>query len=97
MMMTDPHSPMKSFTVQHIKAPNSRNGNPQRLYLIHDLLSHQSVAVDEGFGGEQSMRAYLKARGVNSMDGMDRVVMLPIIQVSQAEYKRLRRAYETQG
>lgn len=94
----------KAF-VQHIKAPNDRNGNPRRLYLVTRTgpgttarMSPASparpaihvYAVDEGHSNGGDLMRKLRAAGL-------RVFELPSVEVSPTQYKRLLREYGGAG
>jgi len=69
--------------VQHVTAPNDRNGNPRRLYLVTSASAESTVAIDEGYGGRQLALAHIRAPA--------RVIDLPTVNVGAAEYRRLLR------
>jgi hypothetical protein len=96
---------MDQALVQHIKAPNDRNGNPQRLYLVTRAGPGTTArmspanparpaahvyAVDEGYDAGGDLIRKLRAAGL-------RVFELPGIEVSPAQYKRLLREYGGAG
>lgn len=41
----------KSIIVQHIKAPNTMMGNPNRIYLIFDTKAKYLGWIEEGYAG----------------------------------------------
>lgn len=44
------------YAIQHLAAPNDVNGNPRRLYLVHDLIRGGSPrAYDEGYLGSEAV------------------------------------------
>jgi len=96
---------MNKALVMHVKAPNDRNGNPRRLYLV--LRSGPSTttragptspaipaihifAVDEGYNGGGDLMRKLRAACLD-------VVELPGIEVSPTVYKRMLREYSGAG
>lgn len=72
--------------VQHIRAPNDANGNPQRLYLVFSIYTPSFVnAYDEGYLGEDAIPRAVRAASST--------VWLPAINVGVTEYRRLLKKY----
>jgi hypothetical protein len=43
---------MKGYIFQHLRAPNDRNGNPRRLWVLYDKNTGGVIQViEEGYGG----------------------------------------------
>lgn len=75
---------MKAY--QHLIAPNDANGNPRRLWMIYEfetmpenevniVVASKTYAIDEGYRGMPA-----EARGLE----------IPAINITPAEYKRLK-------
>lgn len=71
---------------QQLKAPNDRNGNPRRLWMIYEfetlpdndvdiVVASKTYAIDEGYRGMPA-----EARGLE----------IPAINITLAEYRRLK-------
>ena len=74
---------MPRYTIQNIRAPNDRNGNPCRLHLVCDLRDLTAVAYDDGYVGPRAVPRHMREDGES----------LPPINVSASEYRRLLKAY----
>ena len=79
--------------VQHLKAPHSPNGNPQRLYLVTTFAERVyngmrrdtvTMAYNEGFSGDQAIPPIPPG-------GMRRE--LPSCNITRSEYHRLLKQY----
>jgi hypothetical protein len=66
----------------HMKANNTPNGNPCRLYLVCDSNGDILQAIDEGFRGISSLHAEHPTANVTMS-----------IYVSNSEYRRILREY----
>lgn len=56
------------FYAIHIKAPNDRNGNPRRAFLVYDEAGNHIGTVDEGYRGRGALAdlsAYSKSLGAD--------------------------------
>jgi hypothetical protein len=62
----------KGVFVQHLKAENDPNGNPQRLFLVYDKHGDVISVYDEGYRGEPA--------------DINRLPHLPSIEISKSEY-----------
>ena len=69
--------------LQHVRAPNDRNGNPRRLYLVTPLDGSEVIAYPEGYHGLQAVPAPMR-----TADGS---LFTEDVYVSAGEYKRLLR------
>lgn len=67
---------------QHLRAPNSPSGNPQRLYMVYDAAGEVVRVIDEGYRGlPRELRD---------------VRQLMTIEIPRAEYHSIRRNYRAQ-
>jgi hypothetical protein len=72
--------PNYSFIIQHVKAPNDRNGNPRRCYVVYgDIVGDLLAVYDEGYQGRHAMPEFVR-EGFN--------MWLEPVNVSASEYKR---------
>lgn len=71
------------YTIQHLKAPNCVNGNPQRLYLVVNTDTERTGAFEEGYAGRHALPEWLWKMATH----------LPDILISKKEYRRLLKAY----
>ena len=76
---------MPTYTIQHVKAPNDRNGNPRRLFLVTHLEEGKTGAFDEGYSGRHAVPDWL-------WNGM--AYHLPHVNVSATEYHSLLKAWD---
>jgi hypothetical protein len=70
--------------LQRVVAPNDRNGNPRRLYLVTDLEHWSTIAYDEGYEGVGCVPNYKE---------LGPIYYLPTVEVSAREYHRLLREW----
>lgn len=80
------------YVVGHYAAPNDRNGNPRRCFVLFRTPRYGAdiapVAVaNEGHGGDakETVRALFAAK----LTATDRVRYLPKVNVAATEYRRL--------
>ena len=62
--------------LQHLKAPNNRQGNPRRLFILYDTFGEVSKVYDEGYTGKPLVSYSAE---------------LPEINIPASEYVYLRR------
>jgi hypothetical protein len=67
--------------VQHVSAPNDRNGNPRRLYLVGS--DGKWFSFDEGYLGVHAIPSKYR----------ENMTWFPEVTVSASEYKRLLRVH----
>lgn len=65
---------------QHLRAPNSPNGNPQRLFVVYDDGGSVLAVIDEGYKGLP-----VALRGVPQ---------LPTVEIARAAYHEWKREYK---
>jgi hypothetical protein len=69
------------YLIQHLKAPNDKNGNPQRCYVVYSTQGEFISTHNEGYKGKACIPEYIrKYNGNNAFD-------LPSINVTVKEYK----------
>jgi len=68
-------------TIQHYCAPNDRNGNPQRCYVLLDLDDVAVAAWDEGYLGSHAVHGIWREAAYNA----------PRIECTVAAYRHLLR------
>jgi hypothetical protein len=72
------------YLFQRLVAPNDRNGNPRRLYLVTDLETRHTTAYDEGYAGIDCVPEWVE---------MGPIYYLPSVRVSAKEHARLLREH----
>ena len=77
------------FVIQHVKAPNDKNGNPRRLYLVTDTnngaFTTRTQAFDEGYAGPGVIPGHKR--------NVAHAIELPSVHVTAREYQRLLREH----
>jgi hypothetical protein len=76
---------MRTVNVIHICAPNDRNGNPQRCYLVLDSENSNVIAYDIGYRGTDCLP--------DDKAIQNAVYYANRVNVSPAEYRRILREY----
>jgi hypothetical protein len=64
---------------QHLSAPNDKNGNPRRVWVVYNEVGNISAVHDESYG---NLPAYLRSEG-QQLAGFD---------ISTSQYLRLVRS-----
>ena len=68
-----------------LDAGHDINGNPQRVYVVHDDVSGDIVkAFDQGYAGERGLR-----RAVCDYDWAEKLIIGPTYKTTQEEYDNL--------
>jgi hypothetical protein len=78
-----------SYVIGHFCAPNDKNGNPRRcfvLYRLDDGYATHVEARDEGYDGDGTETVL---RHFAAHQGAERAAFLPKINVEPKEYRRL--------
>lgn len=70
----------KPYMYQHLRAPNSPSGNPQRLYITFDAECCILDVIDEGYRGLPAFLRYPMRQ-------------LPTIEISRADYHDWKRRH----
>jgi len=73
---------MKPWAYQHLRAPNSPMGNPQRLYVVYARDGRVLEVIDEGYRGLPATLRHGSS-----------VVELSSIEIPRGEYHAWRRGY----
>lgn len=63
----------------HLCAPNDTNGNPRRVYVLHDRAGSIVAAIDEGYSGHHAVKEA----------GYPNAVMGPAYDTIPSEYRTL--------
>lgn len=86
-MKNEPNHP---WAFQHIRAKNSRNGNPQRLYMVYSRQGNTLQVINEGYAG---INAIARRVGWAFREIRTHLVELTPINVPVSEWRALLKAF----